>query len=123
MQLFNDFISNLELVDIPFSGKTFTWSNMQLDPLLVKLDWVFFNASWSLRYSSTSVQPLTKPISDHIPYVINFGIAIPKSCIFKFENHWADHVDFPKVVDLHWNTSAFLPMQLKLSLPNLSKQE
>lgn len=86
MQLFNDFISDLELVDIPFSGRTFTWNNMQLDPLLIKLDWVFCNPNWSHHDPSTSVQPLSKPISDHIPYVINFGSNIPKSCIFRFEN-------------------------------------
>ena len=33
MQMFNDAISDLELVDIPFSGRSFTWSNMQLVPL------------------------------------------------------------------------------------------
>lgn len=45
MQMFNNLISNLELVEISFSGRTFTWSNMQVDPLLVKLDWVFGNSS------------------------------------------------------------------------------
>lgn len=28
MQMFNNLISDLELVEIPFSGTTFTWSNM-----------------------------------------------------------------------------------------------
>ena len=107
MSLFNDFISDLELVDIPFSGRTYTWSNMQIDPLLIKLDWVFCNASWSYLYPSTTVQPLSKPISDHVPYVISFGSSIPKSGIFRFENYWADHADFLKVVDLHWNSTAF----------------
>ena len=32
MQKFNDLIFDLELVDIPFSGRSFTWSNMQLVP-------------------------------------------------------------------------------------------
>jgi len=38
MNLFNYLISDLDLVEIPFSGRSFTWSNMQADPLLVKLD-------------------------------------------------------------------------------------
>jgi len=41
MQLFNNLILDLDLVDLPFNGRKFTWSNMQVDPLLVKLDWVF----------------------------------------------------------------------------------
>jgi hypothetical protein len=38
MQLFNDLISSLDLVELPFNDRTFTWSNMQSDPLLIKLD-------------------------------------------------------------------------------------
>lgn len=87
MNLFNDFISDMELVDIPFSGRTYTWSNMQIDPLLIKLDWVFCNASWSYHYPSTSVQPLSRPISDHVPIVISFGSSIPKAATFRFENY------------------------------------
>lgn len=68
MSLFNNFISDMELVDIPFSGRTYTWSNMQIDPLLIKLDWAFCNASWSYHYPSTIVQPLSKPISDDVPF-------------------------------------------------------
>jgi hypothetical protein len=45
MNLFNDLIQHLDVVDIPFLGKHFTWSNMQEDPLLEKLDWVFTLAS------------------------------------------------------------------------------
>jgi len=45
MQMFNNLISDLELLDITFSGRTCTWSNMQLDALLIKLDWVFCNSS------------------------------------------------------------------------------
>jgi exonuclease III len=45
MLQFNVAISNLGLVEIPFKGRKFTWSNMQADPLLEKLDWVFSSAS------------------------------------------------------------------------------
>lgn len=86
MQMFNNLISDLEFLELPFSGRTFTWSNMQLNPLLVKLDWVFCSSSWNLKYPDTSVQPLSKPISDHVPFVICFGSVIPRSCIFRFEN-------------------------------------
>lgn len=45
INLFNEIISDLGLVEIRFSGRNFTWSNMQSDPLLVKLDWVFTSQS------------------------------------------------------------------------------
>lgn len=71
MQLFNDRILGLDIVGLPFNGRNFTWSNMQSDPLLVNLDCVFTNPSWNLSYPATVVQPLSRPISDHIPFVIH----------------------------------------------------
>jgi hypothetical protein len=45
MILFNDAINILGLIELPLEGRKFTWSNMQQDPLLEKLDWVFTSAS------------------------------------------------------------------------------
>jgi hypothetical protein len=39
MHIFNNLIMDLDLADMPFSGRLFTWSNMKDDALLVKLDW------------------------------------------------------------------------------------
>ena len=78
MNLFNEAISDLDLVDIPFSGRNYTWSNMQNDALLVKLYWIFTSASWTLSFPATFVQPLSKPVSYHIPYVLHIGSSIPK---------------------------------------------
>lgn len=105
MNLFNELISDLDLTDVPFSGKEYTWSNMQIDPLLIKLDWVLTSAPWSLTYPATHVQPLSRPISDHIPFVIHIGSNIPKSQLFRFENYWTQHPGFLETVTLHWNSS------------------
>lgn len=107
MQMFNELIIDLDVTEIPFSGQRYTWSNMQVDPLLVKLDWVFTSASWNLSYPATSIQALSRPISNHTPYVINIGTKIPKAVTFRFENHWVEHEDFLKVVELHWNNAPF----------------
>lgn len=107
MNLFNDLIANLDLVEIPFSSRNYTWSNMQTDPLLVKLDWIFTSSTWTLSCPATHVQPLSRPISDHIPYVLHIGSSIPKSKMFRFENYWTDHPRFFDIVKLHWNSSAF----------------
>jgi hypothetical protein len=37
MLLFKDLIQHLDMIDFPFEGNHFTWSNIQDDPLLVKL--------------------------------------------------------------------------------------
>ena len=90
---------------IPFSGRNLSWSNMQADPLLVKLDWVFTNSSWTLSHPATFVQPLSRPISDHIPYVLHIGTHIPKGRMFRFENFWVEHPGFMDIVKLHWDNS------------------
>lgn len=105
--MFNDLINDLNLVEIPFSGAKYTWSNMQIDPLLIKLDWVFSSDTWGLSFPATTVQPLSRPISDHVPFVINIGTKIPKASCFRFENHWVEHKDFLKIVDLHWNSAPY----------------
>lgn len=70
MNMFNEFISDLDLVEIPFSGRSFTWRNKQSDPLMVKLDWVFTSSSSTLSFLATFVQLVSKLVLDHIPYVI-----------------------------------------------------
>lgn len=101
MNMFNELISDLDLVDIPFSGRKFTWSNMQTDPLLVKLDWVLTSSSWTLSFPATHVQTLSRPISDHTLYVLHIGCSIPRSKLFRFENFWVDHPGFLDTVKLH----------------------
>lgn len=105
MNMFNELISDLDLVDVPFSGREFTWSNMQDDPLLVKLDQIFTSSTQTLSYPTTHAQPLSRPTFDHIPYVIHIGSNISKSKLFRFENFWAEHPGFLNTVKLHWSHS------------------
>lgn len=43
IMIFNEIISNLGLLEIqiPLKGRKVTWSNMQSEPLLEQIDWVF----------------------------------------------------------------------------------
>jgi hypothetical protein len=47
MMNFSSAIQALVLEEIPLKGRNFTWSNMQDDPLLEKLDWIFTSANWT----------------------------------------------------------------------------
>lgn len=44
---FNEIIRNLGLLEIPLKGRKFTWSNMQNEPLLEQIDWVFTSINWT----------------------------------------------------------------------------
>jgi exonuclease III len=107
MMLFNDLIQHLDLVEIDFQGRSFTWSNMQDNALLEKLDWVFTSASWSLAFPDTKAFPLARPVSDHIPYAVQIGTELPHSSVFRFENYWVDFDGFHDTVLLHWETTPF----------------
>lgn len=86
--IFNEIISYLGLIELPIKGRAFTWSNMQLDPLMVQLDWFFTSTAWTLKFPNTLVSPLARPTSDHVPCVVSIGTNIPKAKVFRFENHW-----------------------------------
>ena len=87
IMIFNEIISNLGLLEIPLKGRKYTWSNMQDDPLLEQIDWVFTSANWISVYPDTLLLPLTRPTSDHIPCKIQIGTNIPKAQVFRFENY------------------------------------
>jgi hypothetical protein len=107
MLLFNDLNQHLDLDEIEFRGRDFTWSNMQQDPLLEKLDWVFTSSSWATSYPNTSVKVLSRPVSDHTPFLVAIGTHVPKARLFHFQNYWMDFPDFLSVVQLHWDTTPY----------------
>lgn len=103
MLLFNEAISNLGLVELPLHGRKFSWSNMQECPLLEKLDWFFTSASRLISFPETTVLPLARPVSDHLPCMIKIGTNIPKSKVFRLENYWFKHSSFKDIVTATWN--------------------
>ena len=106
--IFIDVIGQLGLVELPLKGRSFTWSNMQQDPLLEQLDWFFTSVNWTTQYPNTMVHPMSKPISDHIPCKIMIGTSIPKSSIFRFENFWPEHPGFLETVQASWSSPSKL---------------
>jgi hypothetical protein len=98
MLLFNEAISNLGIVELPLKGRKFTWSNMQKDPLLEKLDWFFTSSSCTISYPATFAYPLVKPTSDHVPCVVVINTKIPKANVFRIENHWLQHSELKQIV-------------------------
>jgi hypothetical protein len=105
MLLFNDIIHHLDLVVVPPKDRFFTWSNMQDNCLLEKLDWVFTNSDWTLAFPNMMAHTLTDAVLDHLPYVMQMLSAIPRTNTFRFENHWISHPGFMPIVEQIWNQS------------------
>jgi endonuclease/exonuclease/phosphatase family metal-dependent hydrolase len=94
MTNFNATIQAHDLEEIPLKGREFTWSNMQDSPLLERLDWVFTSPDWTTEFPNTLSFPLARLGSDHVPIHVQIGNNIPKSSIFRFENHWLEFDGF-----------------------------
>jgi hypothetical protein len=97
MFIFNEIIGHLNLIELPLKGRSFTWSNMQNDPLMEQLDLFFTTTNWTIEFLNTLVLPLAKLASDHIPCVVDIDTIIPKAKIFRFESFW---VQLPRVFGL-----------------------
>jgi exonuclease III len=114
-------IQSIEVVDLPFTGCLYTWSNKQAGDSFVakKLDRVMASMDWLQRFGNTSVEFLDAGVSDHSPAVIvvepfiSFG---PKP--FKFFNFWAAHKLFLEWIvegwSLHFEGYAMFKLYAKL---------
>jgi exonuclease III len=107
MLLFNRIISQLDLVEIPLKGRAFTWSNMQDNPLLEKLDWIFTSANWTTLFPHTIATPLAKLSSDHIPIKVQISTSVPKACLFRFEDYWMEFDGFYDTIQSSWHSHIY----------------
>lgn len=102
MFMFNNAISALGLIEIILQGRKYTWSNMQPNPLLQKLDWVFTSSAWNISYPNTATKGLEMTPSDHCPCIISVSTKIPRPKIFRFENYWLELQDFQELLNQAW---------------------
>jgi hypothetical protein len=86
--LFNDFIWDLTLQEIPLLDRFFTWSNMQNLPILSKLDRVLLNPQWGSVLPNTVVSTLPRITSDHYLLKVEISTNIPRPQIFRYCNNW-----------------------------------
>jgi hypothetical protein len=104
IMIFNEAINNLGLQEIPLKGRNYTWTNMQQDPLLEQIDWCFTSLNWISAYPNTLMLPLSRPTSNHTPYMVQIQTSIPKAQVFRFENFWIDQPCFIEVVQSVWQS-------------------
>jgi hypothetical protein len=99
---FNAAINRQGLEELRLNGARFTWTNKQQSPLLERLDWFFALATWMTSFPGSMVSSLSRDTSDHTPCLISISTDIPQAKIFRFENYWLLHEDFPAVVSHGW---------------------
>ena len=74
MRRFAQVIDDLELVDLPLQGGSFTWSGGLHNQAWARLDRFLVSPSWLNQFSNVIQKRLPWPISDHFPILIE-GVA------------------------------------------------
>ncbi|XP_039065800.1 uncharacterized protein LOC120211293 [Hibiscus syriacus] len=109
MNDFQDHTQELELLDHPFFGLIFTWSNKQTYLFLArKLDRVPINSYWATSFPLSFLEFLAPGISDHCMAIVNLAKESPINRLkpFKFFNFWYAHPCFLNVVRNSWLPNA-----------------
>ena len=90
---FLDFIEDLNLVDLPLHGDSYTWCNGSSNPSMSRIDRVLVFADWEEHYSDVIQKLLPRFISDHTPILLEVGGMARGKRAFKFENMWLKDPD------------------------------
>jgi endonuclease/exonuclease/phosphatase family metal-dependent hydrolase len=67
MGQFRRTLDECELLEIALQNPKYTWSNERAMPTLIRLDRVFCNKEWDLRFYGFALQALPSSLSDHCP--------------------------------------------------------
>lgn len=103
MSLFNDFIRDTTLIDVPLKNRHFTWSNDRPHPSHSKIDRVFIDPSLSLQFPIVSLQALPQTVSDHAPLVLTYTNELSPKRSFKMELFWLSNLEAIKIIHEAWS--------------------
>lgn len=96
---FADLVMELELINLPLTGKHFTWSNSRV---MARLDRFLISAEWSATFPNSKQEALANTSSDHNPIIFKANTGFKKTRFFKFENSWLQSEQFRIFVRHSW---------------------
>ncbi|XP_039032312.1 uncharacterized protein LOC120167325 [Hibiscus syriacus] len=132
MEDFQDCLEDLDLLDHPYLGPSFTWSNKQDEAR--KLDRILVNPGWLSVFPDSFAEFKAQGVSDHCLGVIwtQKGVLARRPKPFKFFNYWTTSANFLNIVKVSWLEHCegnplqrlFTKMKrLKPNLKNLNKEQ
>ena len=108
MEKFFEFIEDLNLVDLPLEGGSYTWSSGTNQLVMSRIDRALVTQDWEDHFLDVIQRILPRPILDHSPILLEArGMARGKS-LFRFENMWLKTEGFVDRVQSWWNRHSFV---------------
>ncbi|OMO56897.1 reverse transcriptase [Corchorus capsularis] len=104
---FTGMIANCGLIDLGFTGPSFTWCNKRkgLARVQERLDRVLANDEWRLLFPETCVRHLPRLHSDHCPILLQCEPHVVMDSSkrpFRFQAMWLMNAGCKKLVDQRW---------------------
>lgn len=87
-QYFHEWISVFSLIDLPVRNLHQTWSNFRENASCGKIDRFFVSPEWLEKVPNTHSKGLPRPVSDHVPLMVDINHPIEGLFPFRFENMW-----------------------------------
>ncbi|KAI5415173.1 hypothetical protein KIW84_040576 [Lathyrus oleraceus] len=101
---FEDFISSMDLVDVPLINKRFTWYNLD-GSACSRLDRFLISEKLFDLWGVGGIVVGDRSISDHCPIWLNCNIVDWGPKPFKFFKGWCEHDDFTPLVSDVWKNT------------------
>ena len=105
---FSEFIEELNLIDLPLEGGSYTWSSGLDQRLMYRIDRALVSHDWEDHYPVVIQRVLPRPLLDHFPILVEAGGILRGKSSFKFENMWLKMGGFIDRVHSWWNRYSFL---------------
>jgi hypothetical protein len=101
---FDEFLGDLDLVDLPLVGRRFTWFHPN-GVTMSRLDRILVSPLWFDLWGEPLVRVRERDVADHCPLVINYCTENWGPKPFRFNNFWLQNREFMELVKREWNAS------------------
>ena len=102
MSRFKSVLDDLELKELHFHGRWFTWTNETENPIMTKIDHIFCTKDWELANTDCFGQAVSTSMFDHYPMLLTCSLFWHINKGFKFESFWTKMPGFKEVVPQAW---------------------